>query len=118
MAWLSTASASPSTRFTQSTVPYYLPSGVKIADNWTDLTDGTLDAVINTNELGVVMPPNTPYTGTNANGTAGAVHCNGWTSSSAAVTGVMGATTIAAYPWSANQNRACNTQARVFCFQQ
>ena len=46
-AWLSNATDSPSTRFTQSTVPYKLVDGTQIADNWTDLTDGAIDNPIN-----------------------------------------------------------------------
>src|SRR5690606_18172610 len=47
MAWVSTVSGgSPSTRFVKSTVPYFMVTGTKVADNWTDLTDGSLDNAI------------------------------------------------------------------------
>jgi cysteine-rich repeat protein len=52
MAWLSTSQQSPSTRFTQSDQPYYLVDGTKIADNWDDLTDSSLDSAIDTTEAG------------------------------------------------------------------
>ena len=45
MAWLSTPQANPASRFVHSTVPYRQTSGVQIADNWTDLVDGTVAAV-------------------------------------------------------------------------
>lgn len=54
-AWLSNATDSPSTRFTQSTGPYKLVDGTQIADNWTDLTDGTIDNPINKRRPTVVL---------------------------------------------------------------
>jgi hypothetical protein len=39
-------------RFTQSTMPYKLVNGAKVADNWTDLTDGSLDHAIDLDENG------------------------------------------------------------------
>ena len=48
MAWLSDSTASPSTRFTRSSVPYVLPDGTTVvANNWADLTHGTLQFPIN-----------------------------------------------------------------------
>ena len=46
--WLSDSTGSPSTRFTRSTIPWIMPSGsnggIILADNWTDLTDSSIDA--------------------------------------------------------------------------
>ena len=39
MAWLSDSSASPSTLFTQATVPYRRVDGTQVADDWTELTE-------------------------------------------------------------------------------
>ena len=56
LAWLSEGSASPSTRFTQATVPYKLVNGTTVAPDWSGLVDGTLDAPINVTERGSVLP--------------------------------------------------------------
>ncbi|MCA9638983.1 MAG: DUF4215 domain-containing protein, partial [Myxococcales bacterium] len=42
LAWLSDNTNNPNTRFTKSMGPYVLVNGTKIANNYTDLTDGTL----------------------------------------------------------------------------
>ena len=39
-------------RFTQSAIAYRLVNGAQVADDWTDLTDGTLDHAINLTEAG------------------------------------------------------------------
>jgi hypothetical protein len=46
-AWLSTATDSPSTRFTHAAVPYILPDRTLVAHDWADLTDGSILAPIN-----------------------------------------------------------------------
>ena len=55
-AWLSDATASPSTRFTQATVPYKLVNGTTVAPNWAGLVDGSLDAPIDVTEQGAALP--------------------------------------------------------------
>ena len=51
MAWLSDSTASPSSRFTHSSVPYVLPDGTTVvANDWADLTGGTLQHLINMDE--------------------------------------------------------------------
>lgn len=52
-AWAADTTTDPATRFEQSTVPYVTTTGVKIADNWTDLTDGSLYQQINTDQTGM-----------------------------------------------------------------
>jgi tetrahydromethanopterin S-methyltransferase subunit B len=50
-AWLSADGASPSTRFTRSSVPYVLPDGTTVvANDWADLTSGSLQHAINMTE--------------------------------------------------------------------
>jgi cysteine-rich repeat protein len=89
MAWLSDNTGSPSTRMTKAIVPYVLPNGVKVANNWTDLTDGGLIAAVNVTELkgavpttGFCGPGEAPvWTNTNANGTQANANnsCANWT---------------------------------------
>jgi hypothetical protein len=91
MAWLSTAMESPSTRMTQSALPYVRPDGVQVAPNWAGLIDGTLDAPINVTETGGAVPIGntscagggfpTVWSATSSTGaTAGGSNCSDWTS--------------------------------------
>ena len=85
LAWLSDSSASPSTRFTtQATVPYRRVDGTQVADNWTDLTDGNLDAEISVDEGGGIHDLDLVWTGTNFAGVPSFPLrvCTDWTISS------------------------------------
>jgi hypothetical protein len=53
-AWLSDATGSPSTRFTQSTTPYIRTDGVVVASSYADLIDGSLNAPISRTETGAL----------------------------------------------------------------
>ena len=81
-AWLSDSTAGPATRFTHSPFPYVLVNGTQVADNWADLTDGSLDSPINVTEQGDTVPTGYParvWTGTGTNGTASSSNCGNWT---------------------------------------
>jgi cysteine-rich repeat protein len=59
-AWLSDGEASPATRFTKGKLPYILPAGlhglgVRVARDWVDLVDGTLERPINVTETGDML---------------------------------------------------------------
>jgi hypothetical protein len=88
MAWLSTDQGSPSTRFTQSTIPYVLVNGTKVADNYADLTDGSIDARIDRTETGGQVPNSSAWcsastrlawTGTSGAGVLTTPNCNNFT---------------------------------------
>jgi len=85
-AWLSDSPSSPATRFTRSMVPYMRVDGVKVADDWADLTDGSLDAPIATTETGAAKGMwfalwiSNVWTATRADGTSTGSFCNNWTS--------------------------------------
>jgi hypothetical protein len=126
MAWISTAQGSPSTRFVQSAVPYRMVNNAKVADDWADLTDGTLDVNINKTELNgtplnsTISCNNTTrqtWTGTNANGTAAANTCADFSTTNS--TGAVGRNTITDATWSVcNAAAACTVTAPIYCFQQ
>lgn len=42
-------------RFTQNPGPYVLVNGTRVADNWADLTDGTLDHAIDRTEANLPL---------------------------------------------------------------
>ncbi len=90
-AWLSggASSSSPSVRFTQSTEPYVRVDGAVVADDWADLTDGTLHNPINVDEYGAAAVTSFAYTYVTTSGGPGLnvssdcyggdCHCNDWT---------------------------------------
>jgi len=125
MAWLSDNTGSPSTRFTRSSVPYVLVDGTVVADNWTDLTDGTIDAPINRTELNGA-PPNgdmtctsvSVWTNTRTDGTQWnpGNSCNNWTGTGSALWGYF---TLASAEWTtACQGGICTWREPIYCFQQ
>ncbi len=107
-AWLSDLTGSPSTRFTQSSTPYFLLNGTVIADDWADLTDGELNAPIHVYEDGTVRPIvedslETVWSGTDESGalnTAGGFpfYCSNWTSDLGLENGYLGSPNSAGTP--------------------
>ncbi len=128
MAWLSTnqMNGTPATRFLQSSVPYVRVDGVKVADDWADLTDGSLDAQINKTELNAAPPQGNPtcgnasvYSNTNANGTMyNAINsCGNFNSTASA--GHWGQSSLTNAGWtSACAGGTCTWQEPIYCFQQ
>lgn len=130
-AWLSDATTSPSDTFTRSSDPYVLVDGTKVADDWDDLTDGTLDHAIDRDEAGV-KTVGSAFTNTHPDGTVievGAGHpCNGWMSASndsGAMTGSLGSVIE---NWTRDIRYDCDGTpssappgdkvARLYCFEQ
>jgi len=124
-AWVSTGrpTPSPSTTFTQSSIPYSLVDGTKIADDWADLIDGTLDAPINKNENGVTIASGEVWTGTNSDGTgagnpmSGSLTCSGWNGGSPI--GTIGDLASSAVAWSSlGSGLGCAIARHLYCFEQ
>ena len=122
-AWLSDTVQSPATRFVQSPGPYQRVDGVTVADNWADLTGGTLAAPITVAETGAVFADLSfrSWTHTLANGTAGGVlneHCLNWTSNNNANNGDEGQVTATTDNWTDFASGTCNNNFHLYCFQQ
>ncbi len=81
LAWLSDGFDSPDTRFTKSSHPYILPDGTKIAEDFTDLTDGSILHPIDIDPTGKPLRYERFWTGTNADGITAdyTLTCDGWT---------------------------------------
>jgi len=134
-AWISagdlTAFTDPATTFTQSTTPYVRVDGVVVAADWADLTDGTLDAPINIDELGVAHIDDSPaaWTATNTDGTAVVYDagrlgilipdCSDWTDSNGNA-GIGVAVNTDSY-WTRHEpvgDAVCSVNQRLYCFEQ
>ena len=134
-AWISdNLGSSPSTTFTQNPGPYVFVGGRVVANNWADLTDGTIGERFNGNELGVGVSTHL-WSNTNTDGTSfGGVNCSNWTSASASVFGWHGSScsgcknskwTLANSPSTGNvvgplkcDNSSSTGIGRVACFEQ
>jgi Protein of unknown function (DUF1554) len=131
-AWLSDTTGSPSTRFVASNDPYVLVDGTVIADNYTELTSGTLKHAINKTETGGAAPVEpiagrpVVWTGTNE---AGRLQwwehtCTNWTSSDNdhhdhTNSAILGNTTFTTSHWTFSTGGApCDHENALYCFEQ
>jgi hypothetical protein len=125
VAWLSTPFKNAKDRLPANESGYFLPSGIKIANNRGDLLDGTIEKPINETGKGIVLAQSatvTVFTGTNSSGNLFDVqnHCQNWTTSDSALginLGGTGNTTATNSAWTAEGNSACGFQQRLYCFQ-
>jgi hypothetical protein len=124
-AFLSDGSSDAATRLSHATVPYVLPTGTRIANNWADLIDGTIINGININEFGVNATAGSlcsgiaqVYTGSRANGTVFSDTCTNWTSNSSSAAGASGSWTSTTQQWSWYCGSGCDAQGALYCFQQ
>jgi hypothetical protein len=94
-----------------------MPGGVKVADDWTDLTDGSLDAPIERDETGTKIPgSNHVWTGSTALGAILGNTCGSWTVSGAyGHYGLSGSTSTT---WSDQFVELCGNGNRLYCLEQ
>lgn len=122
-AWLSDSTTSAASRLTHSNMPYSLTTGVKVADNWNDLTDGSLDNVITTTEKKQGISPQSSlvaWTNTKKDGSIDSIawNCGNWRASSQLSYGRYGAITKTDITWTEWNSKTCSIPARLYCFSQ
>jgi hypothetical protein len=128
-AWLSDSTTPAASRMIHSVNPYKLLNGTTIANNWTDLTDGSVMAPVNITEQGIpAARPFLTWTNTKSNGEiqdppAPGLYqsCNNWTSNASNVTTIRGATgsTSGKSTWTSNfSSQACGVQIKLYCIEQ
>jgi hypothetical protein len=129
-AWLSDSTTSAATRLTHATVPYVRVDGVKVANDWNDLVDGSLQNPIAKTELNTSPPlGNTPCAGggyptvwtdtqTNGNLIYSGYTCSDWTSTSSGGS-TWGQATQQNDAWTAwCSGGLCSWQSPIYCLQQ
>lgn len=117
LAWLSDGVSDPDSRFLKSVVPYVRVDDEQVADDWADLTDGTIDTTLRISETGSDVA-DTVFTNVAADGTTKdpTNHCNGWTAGG--TTARLGRSIFTGSTWTDYQSTACGTSHRIFCFEQ
>jgi hypothetical protein len=95
-------------------------TGEVIANDRTDLFDGTIQAPILFDESGTERTPNRAWTGSAANGTLIAnENCTDWTlGTTTSVPGLIGDATATDAAWTHLQSSGCGGMQRLFCFEQ
>jgi hypothetical protein len=121
-AWLSDHVTSAASRLSHSTAPYKLTDGTVIANDWADLTDGTLSAPIHLSENRT--EPNTgrqPWTNTSANGAVldarGTRVCDDW-KGDPPFRAALGNRTKTDTGWTQFTSDQCVASGHLYCFQQ
>jgi hypothetical protein len=115
-AWLSITGDGPSTRFTQSAVPYGLVDGTIVANDWSDLVDGTLAHAIDVDESGNTVSDDV-WTSTDGAGAPLSPNCNNYLDATTA-SGICGNTNLKNGGWTNNSSPSCSLSLRLYCFEQ
>jgi hypothetical protein len=93
-----------------------LVDGTKVADDWTDLTDGTLDAPINKGSSGGTTPGYEVWTGSNAAGGLLGNTCVNWTTGAGWGHFGLGDSTTAT--WTDSFVAPCTELRGLYCIEQ
>ncbi len=119
LSWLADGTTSPALRFAQASVPYVLVDGTVIADDWSDLTDGSLDAAISLTELSQTVSSSV-WSNVQFNGTSAGfgLECGGWASSSSGLITFTGASSATSSAWTNGGLDFCSGSNRIYCFEQ
>ena len=128
-AWLSSSTTSVRDRFDRDydDAPFVRTDGARVANDWADLTDGTLLAAIDKDEFGHTGEGITDrvWTNTNIYGNKkeGSNDCNGWTSSDLDFVSKIGNVLATDAKWTDRRDSAlglygCRILFRLYCFQQ
>src|SRR5262249_53192946 len=98
---------------------YRLLDGSTIANDWSDLTSGTLRHAINVREDGTPSPPVEVWTGTSwAGDEAGSFTCGNWTTTTWG-TAIVGQSDMINYAWTFARQQYCSAAGvHLYCFEQ
>jgi len=123
-AWLADDTGSPSTRFiTAGSFVRAASPNVVIANDFADLSDGTLDNSVLLLANGVTPPAGFCWTNVAVGGVSGGgAHCNNWTSTSSGLSGSRGQHNLTSLSWTAGGSQNCDPNlvpaARLYCVEQ
>lgn len=125
IAWLSGGSSSgtastPAARIAaQGQAPYVLPTGEIVAADWSKLATAQHQHAINVDEFGTVASnvSSHAWTGAASSGAFLGGQCTMWTKAESTVMGHQGDINSITATWSDEQERPCNSEARLYCIE-
>ena len=122
-AWISTSSYSPATSssFYKHTGPYITLNNKKIADDFTDLTSGSVQSVVDVDQNGTPFSTEQyTWTGTRSSGTLRSTSytCNNWTTGTSGSSGWRGSTNRDNKWWTDFNMQSCDNTFRLYCLEQ
>lgn len=120
-AWLSDSQMSAAERLSHGDGPYVMVDGTKVADDWDDLTDGSIDAPIVRSASGTDVGLGGAWTATDPSGgiSYGSNTCSDWTSNSGL--GADGYRGAANGDWTLNSVQPldyCSVRSPLYCVEQ
>ncbi|HRI09918.1 MAG TPA: DUF4215 domain-containing protein [Nannocystaceae bacterium] len=122
MAWLSDPTQSPADRFWRSTGRYVLITGEVVAENWDDLTDGTLAHGIDRTADGTLFYEAAVWTATQINGQSfdDGNYCQNWSSNDPDLQSRVGLSGYADAWWTDLDGilTGCGGGGALYCFEQ
>lgn len=118
-AWVSDdlANFTASARLTHGTRPYRLVNDVLIANDWTQLTSGSILHPINITEQGLTVGQELVWTGTTALGAVTAKTCTNWSINGVDNTGTVGRANVTNSTWTNSGTSMCGIGHRLYCFE-
>ncbi len=126
-AWLSSSTTSASSRLSHNSGQYQMVNGTVIANNWGDLTDGTIQHKIDRDEFGTYHDYRPVWTNTKSNGDRYVdivnpeTHCSNWTDTLNTNIGIVGLNVHADQRWTAFGGASCSVvfpSIGLYCFEQ
>ncbi len=119
-AWMSSSTTNAKDRLYNSLLfGFRKTDGTMVANNWADLTDGSLDSPINLTEASVLLTSiDSVWTGTIANGTKATNNCSNWTSTDLKKFGTAGLVSSTVIGWTERGTPKCSTTAHIYCIEQ
>ena len=119
LSWTADATFQPADAFEGQTIPYYLVDGTKVADDWADLSDISIDNPISLDERGNAAPDGAlAWTNVDANGGVRAGEsCSDFASSDAAISGWAGDVFATGGAWGVAGSRSCDLELHLYCFE-
>ncbi len=123
MAWLSDDTVGPADRFITKggNRPYVLLNMMKIADDWADLVDGSLDTQLNRTEMNTAgAGSNSVWTNTGVDGHPSSTMntCVKWTDGTGSPNGNYGERNQSDMRWTNKGANSCSNTFHIYCFEQ
>lgn len=118
-AWLSSQTISASDRLLHSRGRYVLVNGLVVADDWDDLTSGSLQRPIDVDEHSETQQVGV-WTGTLPDGSiaVGSTQCDDWTDHSLGQDGGGGGSDVFDMWWTFVGQVGCGSEAALYCIEQ